>query len=148
MSIKKITPQIAGMMIGQKADLFWDGEFDRVGILVEVQRETLDANGLGFDCDGMGLLFYPYSDVKFHLRSPDTLTEQECQMLYHIETWETWFDHYGGEENALSCIRFWFQDEYKGPTGSPLVWLKMLEMGFDLFGLITAGLAKEIGDGK
>lgn len=145
MSIEKITPQIAGMLIGQKADLFWDGELDRVGILVEVQRETPDANGLGFDCEGMGLLFYPYSEVKFHLRSLSTLTEEECQMLYQIETGLLWTDKYDGEENTPPCIWFWFQDGYKGPIGSPLVWLKMLEMGFDLFGLISAGLAKEIG---
>ena len=44
----KMTPQIAGMLIGQKAELFWDGQLDRVGKLVEIHQEKKGSNGLGF----------------------------------------------------------------------------------------------------
>lgn len=136
MSIEKITPQIAALYLEQKCT-----EISR-GITFKIESVNIWRVS---DGDRYAA---KYGDFILHLRSLSTLTEQECQMLYHIETGETWFDHYGGEENAPSCIRFWFQDEYKGPTGSPMVWLKMLEIGFDLFGLIPAGLAKEIVDGK
>lgn len=131
MKIEKITPQIAALYLGQKATV------NHLGTLFEdvFEISTITLSDLSWDL----------IEVTPHLRSISTLTDEECQTLYHIETGETWFDHYGGEENAPSCIRFWFQDEYKGPIGSPMVWLKMLEMGFDLFGLIPAGLAKEIG---
>lgn len=133
MSIEKITPQIAALYLGQKCTVYWPSRFTEETNISHKCLAWLDEDG---------------TKVTPHLRSPNTLTEQECQMLYKIETGKNWIEDHVSEENAPSCIRFWFQDEYKGPTGSPLVWLKMLEIGFDLFGLIPAGLAKEIGDGK
>lgn len=138
MSIEKITPQIAGMYLGQKCDVEWQLPY----------HDDSSWNDIEIDHAVIERLSSGDIEITPHLRSPDTLTEQECQMLYYLETGEAWTDQYGDEENTPSCIRFWFHDEYKGPTGSPMVWLKMLEMGFDLFGLIPAGLAKEIGDGK
>jgi len=86
MKIDKITPQIAGMLIGQKAELFWDGQLDRIGTLIEIQKEKEGSNGLGFDTEDMGLLFYPYSDALFLLRSIKSITEQEARQLYEIAT--------------------------------------------------------------
>lgn len=157
MSIEKITPQIAALYIGQKCEYPNDDGGEIVCFLTGVASDGIETT-YKRKRDGVcgDILSWKQNsptqkrfagNVKFHLRSPDTLTEKECRMLYHLETGETWFDHYGGEENAPPCKNFWFEDEYKGPTGSPLVWLKMLEMGIDLFGLIPAGLAKEIGDG-
>jgi len=37
-----------------------------------------------------------------------------------------------------------YAPEGKLLIGSPAVWLHLLSLGFDLFGLIDAGLAKEI----
>lgn len=130
MIIEKITPQIAFMYIGQPCTVF-------LKITYEKKDAPLSFYHIERMLDG-GAEIWP------HLRSPETLTEDECKMLYHIETGEAWIDQYGDEENAQSCIQYWFKDEYKGPTGSPMVWMKMLEMGFDLFGLIPAGLSKEI----
>ena len=146
MSIEKITPQIAGTLIGQKADLLWDGEFDREGVLVEVQPETPDSNGLGFYCDKMGLLFYPYSDVVFHLRRLESMTEDEARELFKMSKW------YEPDKNRfVSCLDWWNRrnliDDYSNKEieiGSPASWLYLLSKGFDLFGLIDAGLAKEI----
>lgn len=130
MSIEKITPQIAFMYIGQPCTVFWKTTYEK-------KDAPLSFYHIERMLDG-GAEIWP------HLRSQSTITEQEYQMLYQIETGQLWTDRYDGEENTPPCKKFWFQDEYKGPTGSPLVWLKMLEMGIDLFGLIPAGLAKEV----
>lgn len=134
MKIEKITPQIAALYLGQKATV------NHLGTLSEdvFEISTITLSDLSWDL----------IEVTPHLRSLETITEEECQMLYKIETGQLWTDKYDGEENTPPCKKFWFQDEYCGSTGSPLVWLKMLEMGFDLFGLIPAGLAKEIKYGK
>ena len=149
MKIDKITPQIAGMLIGQKAELFWDGQLDRVGTLIEIQRENEGSNGLGFDTEDMGLLFYPYSDALFLLRSLKSITEQEAREVYEIATGSKWKPL--NNDNSPECIAFWVcSDQQVGATGlklslgSPSAWLYLLSKGFDLFGLIDAGLAKEI----
>lgn len=134
MKIDKITPQIAGTLIGQKADLLWDGEFDREGVLVEVRRETPDSNGLGFDCDKIGLLFYPYSDVVFHLRRIESITIEEAKPLYK-----------GCDEDQFQSFLEWCRKIKTGEAlFTPTAWLYLLSRGFDLFGLIDAGLAKEL----
>jgi len=144
MEINKITPQIAGMLIGQTADLLWDGEFDRTGKLVEIQPETPQSNGLGFDCDKMGLLFYPYSDVIFHLRKLDSIAEDEARELYEAGNGEAWDGDY-------ECTRWLeFDDDFGYANklgwfiGNPPAWLYLISKGFDVLGLIDKGLAKEI----
>ncbi len=87
-----------------------------------------------------------------HLRPLSSLTEAEARELYEIKYCEAWgvdFERLGME--VESCLeRFWKEDielyapEGKLLIGSPAVWLHLLSLGFDLFGLIDAGLAKEI----
>lgn len=141
MKIDKITPQIAGTLIGQKADLLWDGEFDREGVLVEIHRETPDSNGLGFDCDKIGLLFYPYSDVVFHLRRLESMTEDEALHIYKMERGSS-FREMGEFKSAKAFMLEHDELGYLMPTTT----LYLLSKGFDLFGLIDAELAKELNN--
>ena len=64
--------------------------------------------------------------------------------MYEIKYGEAWKDA------DVSCIAyFWEEDielyapEGKLLIGTPAVWLRLLQMGFDLFGGIEAGWAKE-----
>lgn len=132
----KMTPQIAGMLIGQKAELFWDGQLDRVGKLVEIHQEKKGSNGLGFYTEDMGLLFYPYKDVVFLLRSLDSITEEEARYLYKGA---------GCENEKIKDLREWIINKSAEQIlFTPTAWIYLLSKGFDLFGLIEAGLAKEI----
>lgn len=147
------------MLIGQTADLLFDGEFDRTGTLVEIQPETPNSNGLGFECDKIGLLFYPYSDVIFHLRRLESITEEEARELYKISRGEEWDYEYNsyaanrdrGMGKIWSCLENWWMGNYEmfaengnWLIGDPNAWLYLISKGFDLFGLIDKGLAKEI----
>lgn len=144
MKIEKITPQIAGMLIGQKAELFWDGQLDRTGTLIEIQQENEGSNGLGFDTEEHGLLWYPYKDVVFLLRRLDNITEYEALELHTIV--------YGFEFSGVTACKDWFAlygddlqcTQIEQAIGTPAAWLYLLSKGFDLFGLIDSGLAKEI----
>jgi len=151
MKIEKITPQIAGMLIGQKAELFWDGQLDRTGTLIEIQQENEGSNGLGFDTEEHGLLWYPYKDVVFLLRRLDNITEDEARELYFASNGITWETSYGALGYRYDCLNnFWLEQEefyragYERIIGNPAAWLYLLGKGFDLFGLIDSGLAKEI----
>lgn len=141
MKIEKITPHIAGMLIGQKAVLFWDGQLDRVGTLVEIQQENERSNGLGFYTEDMGLLFYPYKDVVFLLRRLESITEEESLGLYRgcRSDNQRIKDHHEWLIAQINSELIMF---------TPSAWLYLLSKGFDLFGLIDAGLAKEIQSQK
>lgn len=128
MTIKTITPQIAAMYLGQT----WESKNGKtmrlVGVQIGVshQKPLLceyevfgDWARLRFDCD----------EILPHLRRLESMTEAEGQTLYDSTDGTSQFSG----------------DFAKMVVGLPLVWLKLLEMGFDLFGLIEAGFAKEIG---
>lgn len=150
--IKEITPQIAGLYLGGKCEITsvpsWYSrtvnQDHRVGAIVPLTTLLL------------GSIERSETDLTFVLclRPLESLTESEARELYEIrqgEKWEfrpEWLDD---EEPDLSCLRDWWNglDEYfvDGSVymlGSPQVWLKLLSWGFDLFGLIQAGLAKEV----
>lgn len=74
-------------------------------------------------------------DIVLHLRPLKSLTESEARQMYLM--------YFGDEypEGYSRTAKDWFlrHTEFK-----PLMFLKLLELGFDLFGLIENGLAKEV----
>ena len=129
MKIETLTPQIAAMYLGQKCTCKWIESGDSADFPIS----TLTLNDLSY-----GLVV-----VTPHLRQLDSLTEAEARELYEIETGETWM-------SAIYCYDEWWnhggvahEETYQFLIGSPAVWLHLLSKGFDLFGLLDAGLAKE-----
>ena len=153
MKIETLTPQILALYIGQKCD------FEREGKTVTgniwgvfssgIVRLTSVIESIGNEIEYNTRTF---EQITPHLCRLDSLTEAEARELYEIKYGEAWgvdFERLGME--VESCLeRFWKEDielyapEGKLLIGSPAVWLHLLSLGFDLFGLIDAGLAKEI----
>lgn len=84
-------------------------------------------------------------EITPHLRRLDSLTESEARELYEA--------FYGIKFIATKWTALeWFSKHIepasatvlKDLIGAPAVWLYLLSKGFDLFGLIEAGWAKEI----
>ena len=134
--IEKFDTRLAGLYIGCKCDITWNLADGTVEVWPgeDLCTKTLYELGEG------NLSVVP------HLRSMDSLTELEARDLFEIATaGVVW------EKRSESCLKKWWEvldiEQYivgHALIGSPLVWLKLLEWGFDLFGLIPAGLAKEI----
>ena len=86
-----------------------------------------------------------------HLRHLNSLTEGEAKILYEIRYGGTWEELFGEEapEMVSYLQEFWndesesTQTEKQFSIGHPLVWIKLLEWGFDLFRGIENGWAKE-----
>ena len=147
MKIETLTPQILALYLGQKCEFPSNGDI-QYGFIGSV-------NNAGFLTVNWGLIESgkrACHEVTPHLRRLESLTEAEARELYEIKYGEAWgvdFERLGME--VESCLeRFWKEDielyapEGKLLIGSPAVWLYLLSLGFDLFGLIDAGLAKEI----
>lgn len=125
-NIKKITPQIAALYLGQKCDIdTHDGKGPFVGHIYPM------------DITQIGATITP------HLRRLDSITEEECQEVFEIMTGIGWYQG--------RCKFLWWESNpiYDVATkfhciGHPAAWLYLLSRGFDLFGLIDAGLAKEV----
>ena len=84
----------------------------------------------------MGLLFYSYKDVGILLRSLDSITEEEVRYLYKGAECEN---------EKIKDLREWIINKSAEQIlFTPTAWIYLLSKGFDLFGLIEAGLAKEI----
>ena len=158
MKIETLTPQICGLLLGQSANLYWKNEsgqleFERAGILISIKPKTDGQHPLVFQC-GNGPsqreLAYDYSEVVFRLRPLSSLTESEARELYEMVAGEKWKQIF--EKQADECLPLWVFDDVEDldirgidlVIGSPAAWLHLLSLGFDLFGLIAAGLAKEI----
>lgn len=88
------------------------------------------------------------------LRPLSSLTEEEARYLYklhHGVEWEPRPDWLPDHHPDLSCIDQWWQEdaEFYIPRhslyiGEPDIWLELIDMGFDLFGLIEAGEAVDV----
>lgn len=167
MKIETLTPQICGLLLGQTANLYWKNEsgqleFERAGILISIKPKTEGQHPLVFQC-GNGLsqreLAYDYREVVFRLRRLESLTESEARELYEISRGEKWDYEYNsyaanrdrGMGKIWSCLENWWMGNYEmfaengdWLIGDPNVWLNLLSKGFDLLGLIDAGLAKEV----
>lgn len=130
--MKKLTPQVLALYLGQKCETK-TGDSIIVGVnragVVEIRRIS----------DGVFLTWW-VDDIKPILRPLSSLTENEARELYELKNGESFDDE--------SCLHWWSKDkdewyttESKFCVGFPLVWLKLLSIGFDLFGLIDNGLA-------
>jgi len=138
MKIEKITPQIAALYLGQKCD--W----------LHIETEMFGQRVI----DGLTVEHVREGAFKItpHLRRLESMTEEEAREVYEIRYGETWEKSFHDINIEVSpCLEnFWKEYiELYSPEGSlligfPDVWLHLLSKGFDLFGLIDAGLAKEI----
>ena len=133
--IDKITPQIAAMFLGQKCDV----EFlcsDKIDSAFEVGDIWPDST-----IHGRHLSRVKAGEVKLtpHLRRLESMTEEEAREIIKL---------YKGRDAKLgdNLCDLWEKQtcDIEDAIGSPAVWLYLLSKGFDLFGLIDAGLAKEI----
>jgi len=124
MKVEKITPQIAALYLGQKCTVDWPSMF--------IEETTIPHRALAW-MDEDGVVITP------HLRRIESLTEEEARELLGIfhgrpfRDGDSLFDLNHGESTAMMDI-----------LGFPLVWLYLLGKGFDLFGLIDSGLAKDV----
>lgn len=134
MKIETLTPQIAALYAGQKATRLknrWD--FTLEGVV-----------GSGAYCvDGY---VCPVHNIVLHLRPLSSLTESEARELYTLASGMIW-----EKVSNQPCLDNWWNrttEECFKKTwhciGIPAVWLHLLSKGFDIFGLIDEGLAKEI----
>lgn len=140
--IDKITPQIAALYLGQKCEptgkdsIFlaaYYGDGSLVPIIPNFVQEIANDR----------------CEVILHLRRLESITEDEARELYKVRYLEGWCVNDSKDVYpALDC--FWenhselFTPEKVFLVGHPPTWLYLLSKGFDLFGLIDAGLAKEI----
>jgi hypothetical protein len=143
MKIDKITPQIAALYLGQKCELRsypaswdfeeikWDG-FHHVSYKGCISPETLRY-----------LTFYSEFEVTPHLRRLESLTEEEAGEIHVIG--------FGRPYAGIIPCKEWIHVDWSGQScflqdaiGTPAALLYLLSKGFDLFGLIDSGLAKEM----
>lgn len=108
-----------------------------VGIVSDESEVTLSPTVISWLKNG-------FVQVTLHLRHRDSLTESEARQVYEAVTGELWTKDY-------ECIRWLgfdddlgFADQYGWICGCPEGWLKLIELGIDLFGLIKDGFAKDI----
>ena len=144
----EITPQILGMYLGQKIEFVEDQKFFDIGSIMEVNHVVLfsiiEENASGF---------------VLHLRPLSSLTEAEARELFKISRGEEWDYEYNSSlasrdrkmGKIWSCLQNWWAGDYEmfaengnWLVGDPNAWLYLLSKGFDLFGGIEAGWAKEI----
>ena len=134
--IEKITPQIAALYLGAKCDVDWLAPYnDDVWDAIEIDHSVIEK------------LSIAHVSITPHLRRLESITEQEAKELFFQYCGKRYEDVYT-DDDALRC--WWNMHEewnyFLGTLaiGEPSVWLWLLSKGFDLFGLIEAGLAKEI----
>lgn len=126
----ELTAQILGMYIGRPCDVLdTDGEFLYTGI---------------FSLPNLDYWTREMYALRPHLRRLEGITEEECKGLYLSANGTEW-------DRAYECMRWLdFDDDFGYGSmlgwciGNPAAWLYLLSRGFDLFGLIDAGLAKEV----
>jgi hypothetical protein len=128
--IDKITPQIAALYLGQKCE-------NTSGSIYTVSNTDIYSFADGTES---------WRKLTLHLRRLESITEEEARELYTLATGMVWTKRSSG-----SCLFNWIFAQRKDSMqslyhciGIPAVWIYLLSKGFDLFGLIDAGLAKEI----
>lgn len=128
----ELTAQTAALYLGQKFQTP-----DGVGALVGVYSDGIVKIEFGaFGPDFVVSHTLPF--VKPILRRIESLTEAEARELYEVQN-EGWY--WVEEGSAVEHFFGGFDlDEGELLCGSK-VWLKLLSWGFDLLGLIDAGVA-------
>lgn len=138
MKIDKITPQIAALYFGQKCETEYgtgvvDGVFKNGKICVQ-HEESIS-------------ILLP-ENATLLLRRLESITEEEAREVFVLINGRSWAlnaAEYSCKDNWLNGISankiMTCRDEI---LGYPLVWLYLLEKGFDLLDLIGKGLAKKI----
>ena len=127
----ELTAQILGMYVGQVCDVLdTDGNF-RYTVLISLDN-------LEYWTPGVYAL-RPY------LRRLESITNKEANELHKI--------FYGRCFSGVNPVKDWIMFKFPGESnlmqdaiGKPAAWLYLLSKGFDLFGLIDAGLAKEVSE--
>ena len=128
MKIEKITPQIAALYLGQKCD-------------IDSHNNQGFFRGNIYPMD-IAMLASGNATIVPHLRRLESLTEEEALELFDVYFGRKFNAGTSPNNSALDWFHVSFrrfEDKYP-----PAVWLKLLEWGIDLFGLIDAGLAKEV----
>lgn len=138
---KELTPQIAALYLGCEVQVN-DG---RTGRLFGV---SIDRCEIQFgDNWPMQPEVYPAILVSPLLRPLSDMTEEEAREIYRMDFGSEFEVKDWMEENpALEWIRGdneVYREEIDIFIGSPEIWAYLLSRGFDLFGLIEAGLAKD-----
>lgn len=151
MKIETLTPQIIALYLGQKCDFEHEGKTvtgDIWGVFSSgVIRVTRVSESIGNEVEYNTRTF---EQITPHLRPLSSLTEAEALELYEMVTGEKWKQIF--EKQADECLPLWVFDDVEDldirgidlVIGNPTAWLYLLSKGFDLLGLIDAGLAKEI----
>lgn len=134
MKIEKITPAIAALYLGQKCDAVWvTGSLK--GHKVKGDNQGITPTMVSLMCPDQ---IANQLEITPHLRRLESMTEAEAREVYEIE--------HGKEfksDTYISAKVFMVRGgelDYFTPQG----FLHLLSKGFDLFGLIDSGLAKEI----
>lgn len=80
-----------------------------------------------------------------HLRRLENITNKDANALHNV--------FYGRDFSGVNLVKDWIMFKFQGESnlmqdavGNPRAWLYLLSRGFDLFGLIDAGLAKEVSE--
>ena len=131
MKIEKITPQIAALYLGQKCDISPQPGLE---VLTDMFDDEITAFNLGHLKPGN-------ITITLHLRRLESITEEEATEVYRLAGWNTKIECRNDFIHGIDNIDI---DSIDQIIGHPAVWLYLLSRGFDLFGLIDAGLAKEI----
>jgi len=116
MKQQKLTAQILGMYIGRTCEIKLKNDYN------SIDSDVINPALIGYHILG---------DVAItpHLRRLEGINDEEIEMIGDLE--------FSLEKH----------DIIKAMTiGKPTVWLFLLSRGFDLFGLIDAGLAKEVSE--
>lgn len=129
----ELTAQILGMYLGRRCD-------------VEIKNDYTYIDSDVITPALVGYFVLGDVDITPHLRRLESITEEECREVFKLVYGTPW-------DNGDNCSKDWFLNVFNSfnfgkhfAIGTPSAWLYLLSCGFDLFGLIDAGLAKEVSE--
>jgi hypothetical protein len=150
MKNEKLTAEIAAMYWGQTCEItavpdWYHRTLNQIEKVGEIKKLDFGLLHGMFHPNGLAFIL--------HLRPISSLTEADARELYQIERGEKWNTQMWSKDEPLNgpCLdkwwnehQEWYNDLGSMLLGSPAVWLKLLSWGFDLFGGIESGWAKEV----
>lgn len=130
MKQSELTAQILGMYTGRPCDIELRNDYTAIDTVVITPAL-------------IGYFLLGDVSVTPHLRRLERITNKEANELHRF--------FYGRDFSGVNPVRDWIMFKFPGESnlmqdaiGKPAAWLYLLSRGFDLFGLIDAGLAKEV----